>query len=185
MYMYYLLGHKLMDLDISIERKTTIADNTYLLALDGDIDFTPDAVQMLVDLMKKNRNVGAACGRIHPVGSGKYHVIAFVSLFRSHTLCFYLDSFFHSFTGTGFNEPRLFGKGGTFYDLHSLRGTGARVDFDAYFMWLLCALTRRSRYHEKGMAFSFGIPIGTVCVNLHVAKMGKKERTLTLSKRQV
>ena len=54
MYMYYLLGHKLMDLDISIERKTTIADNTYLLALDGDIDFTPDAVQMLVDLMKKS-----------------------------------------------------------------------------------------------------------------------------------
>ena len=42
MYMYYLLGHKLMELPYSIERKTTIADNTYLLALDGDIDFTPD-----------------------------------------------------------------------------------------------------------------------------------------------
>jgi hypothetical protein len=26
---------------------------------------------MLVDLMKKDSNLGAACGRIHPVGSGK------------------------------------------------------------------------------------------------------------------
>jgi chitin synthase len=37
---------------------------------DGDIDFQPPAVSLLVDLMKKNRNLGAACGRIHPVGSG-------------------------------------------------------------------------------------------------------------------
>lgn len=48
-----------------------IAENTFLLTLDGDIDFTPNAVALLVDLMKKNTNLGAACGRIHPVGSGK------------------------------------------------------------------------------------------------------------------
>ena len=36
----------------------------------GDIDFQPPAVSLLVDLMKKNKNLGAACGRIHPVGSG-------------------------------------------------------------------------------------------------------------------
>ncbi|CAH1115687.1 unnamed protein product [Psylliodes chrysocephalus] len=70
MYMYYLLGHRLMELPISVDRKATIAENTYLLTLDGDIDFQPSAVLLLVDLMKKNRNLGAACGRIHPVGSG-------------------------------------------------------------------------------------------------------------------
>lgn len=70
MYMYYLLGHRLMELPISVDRKAVIAENTYLLTLDGDIDFQPSAVLLLVDLMKKNRNLGAACGRIHPVGSG-------------------------------------------------------------------------------------------------------------------
>ncbi|KAK7080071.1 chitin synthase I [Halocaridina rubra] len=70
MYMYYLLGFKLMDQPISIDRKDVIAENTYLLALDGDIDFAPTAVALLVDLMRKNHNLGAACGRIHPVGGG-------------------------------------------------------------------------------------------------------------------
>ncbi|XP_015436529.1 PREDICTED: uncharacterized protein LOC107191901 [Dufourea novaeangliae] len=70
MYMYYLLGHRLMELPISVDRKEIIAENTYLLTLDGDIDFQPAAVKLLVDLMKKNKNLGAACGRIHPVGSG-------------------------------------------------------------------------------------------------------------------
>ena len=50
------------------ERKQAMADNTYLLALDGDIDFQPSAVTRLVDLMKKNKNLGAACGRILPTG---------------------------------------------------------------------------------------------------------------------
>jgi len=70
MYMYYLLGHKLMELPINVDRKESLAENTYLLTLDGDIDFQPPAVTLLVDLMKKNKNLGAACGRIHPVGSG-------------------------------------------------------------------------------------------------------------------
>ncbi|XP_053696809.1 chitin synthase chs-2 [Sabethes cyaneus] len=70
MYMYYLLGHRLMELPISVDRKDVMAENTYLLTLDGDIDFNPSAVTLLVDLMKKNKNLGAACGRIHPVGSG-------------------------------------------------------------------------------------------------------------------
>ncbi|KAL5004693.1 hypothetical protein ScPMuIL_018149 [Solemya velum] len=46
------------------------ADNTYILTLDGDVDFKPDSVKLLIDRMKKNRKVGAVCGRIHPVGSG-------------------------------------------------------------------------------------------------------------------
>ena len=75
MYMYYLLGFKLMDQPISVDRKEVIAENTFLLTLDGDIDFTPSAVALLIDLMKKNTNLGAACGRIHPVGSGKVVII--------------------------------------------------------------------------------------------------------------
>lgn len=58
MYMYYLLGHRLMELPISVDRKAVIAENTYLLTLDGDIDFQPSAVSLLIDLMKKNKNLG-------------------------------------------------------------------------------------------------------------------------------
>ena len=40
--------------------------------LDGDVDFKPEAVILLVDRMRKNPKVAAACGRIHPTGDGKY-----------------------------------------------------------------------------------------------------------------
>ena len=59
--MYYFLGYLLEPKD---------ADNTFILALDGDVDFQPLAVRLLVDLMKRDQDVGAACGRIHPIGSG-------------------------------------------------------------------------------------------------------------------
>jgi chitin synthase len=71
MYMYYLLGHRLVELPIKVERKEVIARNTFILALDGDIDFKPEAVHLLLDLMKKDEKLGAACGRIHPVGKGR------------------------------------------------------------------------------------------------------------------
>ena len=71
MYMYYLLGYKLLSEPLDARRKQTLADNTYILALDGDVDFKPSAVQLLVDRMRKNEKVGAACGRIHPIGTGK------------------------------------------------------------------------------------------------------------------
>lgn len=74
MYMYYLLGHRLVGQPLpDVRRKQTIADNTFILALDGDVDFKPSAVQLLVDRMKKNDKVGAACGRIHPIGTGQNH----------------------------------------------------------------------------------------------------------------
>lgn len=71
MYMYYLLGHRLLERDIPVARKEVIGENTFILALDGDIDFKPQAVRLLVDLMRKNKTLGAACGRIHPIGSGR------------------------------------------------------------------------------------------------------------------
>ncbi|CAG2054679.1 unnamed protein product, partial [Timema podura] len=70
MYMYYLLGHRIMELPIHIDRKAVIAQNTYILAMDGDVDFQPQAVHLLIDLMKKNDTLGSSCGRIHPIGQG-------------------------------------------------------------------------------------------------------------------
>ena len=81
MYMYYLLGHqieKVRNNNSSMDSKTigdyieNISKNTFILALDGDVDFKPEAIQLLVDRMKKEEGVGAACGRIHPIGSGIY-----------------------------------------------------------------------------------------------------------------
>ena len=69
--MYYFLTHQLLgDEKLSRKQKQKKAENTFLMALDGDVDFEPRAVSLLVDLMKKDHNVGAACGRIHPTGVG-------------------------------------------------------------------------------------------------------------------
>ena len=46
------------------------SQNTFLLALDGDVVFEPKAVTLLLDVMIKNQGIGAACGRINPTGSG-------------------------------------------------------------------------------------------------------------------
>ncbi|KAI6196724.1 Chitin synthase [Aphelenchoides besseyi] len=69
-YLYYILGFQLMSKVLDQQRKETITESTFILTLDGDVDFTPKCVHLLVDLMKKNRRLGAACGRIHPRGSG-------------------------------------------------------------------------------------------------------------------
>ncbi|XP_054462586.1 chitin synthase chs-1-like [Anoplopoma fimbria] len=65
MYLYYLLGWKLSTKYFKREKH-----NTYILALDGDTDFQPAAVMLLIDRLKLYPLVGAACGRIHPTGSG-------------------------------------------------------------------------------------------------------------------
>ena len=71
MYMYYFLGYQLMEKkELTSASKEIRSENTFLLALDGDVDFQPEAIIKVVDLMKRNPMVGAACGRIHPTGSG-------------------------------------------------------------------------------------------------------------------
>ncbi|XP_060063289.1 chitin synthase chs-2-like, partial [Ylistrum balloti] len=88
MYMYYLIGYEMMEqnrslfseesnfeecpsiFDLLPETVRISADNTYFLALDGDVDFEPEAIRLLVDRMKKDPKVGATCGRIKPGGSG-------------------------------------------------------------------------------------------------------------------
>ncbi|XP_077569686.1 chitin synthase 1 [Stigmatopora nigra] len=99
MYMYYLLGWKgyisknpqiksqnylcreslfsmdgeafyIPQQDNDNKRRFISDDNVYILALDGDTDFQPKAVILLVDRLRMYENVGAACGRIHPTGMG-------------------------------------------------------------------------------------------------------------------
>ena len=50
MYMYYLLGYKINGTD-RLEDISKRADNTFLLALDGDVDFLPDAVIKVTDML--------------------------------------------------------------------------------------------------------------------------------------
>ena len=68
--MFYFLGHRLWAQPERRNVKQALADNTFILAIDGDMDFKPKAVIHLVDLMKRDKNVAASCGRIHPIGSG-------------------------------------------------------------------------------------------------------------------
>uniref|UniRef100_A0A674BRU7 chitin synthase n=1 Tax=Salmo trutta TaxID=8032 RepID=A0A674BRU7_SALTR len=79
MYLYYILGWRLtrkyfktfdQGEDENELKKKMTKDNTYLLALDGDTDFQPSAVMLLIDRLKRYPRVGAACGRIHPTGTG-------------------------------------------------------------------------------------------------------------------
>ena len=71
MYLYYLLGHQLMeDQSLSSARKELRAANTFLLCLDGDVDFQPESVLKLIDMMRRNSRVAAATGRLHPTGTG-------------------------------------------------------------------------------------------------------------------
>ena len=58
--------------DNDSKRKHITDDNTYIMALDGDTDFQPKALILLVDRLRMYDNVGAACGRIHPTGMGEY-----------------------------------------------------------------------------------------------------------------
>ncbi|XP_045178584.2 chitin synthase chs-2-like isoform X3 [Mercenaria mercenaria] len=70
MYMYYFLSHKLDVEETDFDKQKERAKNIFILALDGDVDFRPSAVKLLVDKMKRNDQIGAACGRIHPIGDG-------------------------------------------------------------------------------------------------------------------
>ena len=45
-------------------------DQTYILATDADVMFTPNDVMALMDLMSRNPKVGAVCSRTHPLGTG-------------------------------------------------------------------------------------------------------------------
>lgn len=54
----------------SVEQEND-SKNCYILTLDGDVDFKPEAVERLKELLDRDENVGAACGRIFPKGRGE------------------------------------------------------------------------------------------------------------------
>ena len=56
------------------EKTILKAENTFCMALDGDVDFKPNAVQLLIDRLRRNKKVGVVCGRIHPIGSGNAYL---------------------------------------------------------------------------------------------------------------
>ena len=45
-------------------------NNVYILTTDGDVEFEYQSVEHLVGILHRDPNVGAVCGRTHPVGSG-------------------------------------------------------------------------------------------------------------------
>lgn len=69
MYMYYNLRWCIKEKHGELGKQAAL-ENTFLLALNGDVGFEPEAVHSLMRRMNKSKNVGAACGRIHPIGSG-------------------------------------------------------------------------------------------------------------------
>lgn len=82
--MYYILQWCIQE-KYGDNGKQAALDNTYLLALDGDVDFEPEAVLSLMRRMNKSKIVGAACGRIHPIGSGfTFYLISFTVILFSY-----------------------------------------------------------------------------------------------------
>lgn len=65
MYMHFFLRKS-----ASVEQEND-SKNCYILTLDGDVDFEPEAVERLKELLDRDNNVGAACGRIFPKGRGE------------------------------------------------------------------------------------------------------------------
>lgn len=81
MYMFYILGYKFASMAVTQEQKETIASKTFILSVDGDTGFQPDALQKLIDTLKKDGQVGAICGRIHPKGSGIFQRLFLLKAF--------------------------------------------------------------------------------------------------------
>ncbi|XP_028399424.1 uncharacterized protein LOC114522855 isoform X2 [Dendronephthya gigantea] len=63
MYMSYVL-------DFRMKQLNALEDDTYILTTDADIRFDVDSVEALLDLLMRDPNVGAVCGRTHPLGHG-------------------------------------------------------------------------------------------------------------------
>jgi chitin synthase len=45
-------------------------ENTFILTLDGDVEFRPQAACLMIDKIKESKKIGSVCGRVHPIGSG-------------------------------------------------------------------------------------------------------------------
>ena len=85
MYMYYLIGYRMKNChqeapseffynkvtDKIEQSKTPLTEeNTYIMALDGDVNFMPHSLDLVLDRLTRNKHVAAACNEIRPIGSG-------------------------------------------------------------------------------------------------------------------
>ncbi|KAK6184985.1 hypothetical protein SNE40_007319 [Patella caerulea] len=61
MYMSFVLDFLMGD---------AVDEECFILTTDADVKFTPDSVEALLDLMLRDKSVGAVCARTHPMGSG-------------------------------------------------------------------------------------------------------------------
>ena len=70
MYMYYLLGWKIDECKMTSRGKTIRKETSYILAIDGDIEFTPVDFELVLQRLDRNRGVAACCNQIEPSGVG-------------------------------------------------------------------------------------------------------------------
>ena len=47
-----------------------VKENSFILALDGDVKFSPIDFELVLDRLCSNRDVAACCNQIHPAGKG-------------------------------------------------------------------------------------------------------------------
>ena len=62
MYMSYVLKH--------CRPNEEDDDNTFILITDADMVFDREAIEILINLLARDKLVGGACGRVHPNGNG-------------------------------------------------------------------------------------------------------------------
>ena len=60
-------GTLLRNIDAKLRKKL---ENTFILTLDGDVEFRPNAVKLMLNKIKEDKKIGSVCGRVHPIGSG-------------------------------------------------------------------------------------------------------------------
>ncbi|VDH99848.1 Hypothetical predicted protein, partial [Mytilus galloprovincialis] len=99
MYMRYILEHKHKQPDSKFA-----AENIYILALDGDVKFEPEAFLSLMRRLKKSSKIGAACGRIHPIGTGEDRWLCTLLLKKGKKIQYAAESDAYTFAPEGFRE---------------------------------------------------------------------------------
>jgi chitin synthase len=67
-------GNLLRNIDPVLRRRL---ENTFILTLDGDVEFRPNAIQLMMDKIRENKRIGSVCGRVHPIGTGFNFFILF------------------------------------------------------------------------------------------------------------
>ena len=65
MYMNYVINYRIENGNPDVSN-----DKAFILTTDADVDFKSKDVAALLDILACNKDVGAVCGRTHPLGSG-------------------------------------------------------------------------------------------------------------------